>query len=545
MQSGAPAASTMGRCASPSNDGVLSPTPSSKLSEDLMLSPKASNMMSPSASKLSQGSGMLTFESLSMEPRTLMPINAIPAYVALKSFGSVFRGHGDGHRHAREVERYDCFWSYSRHASHFMNVCTLLVHYNGWQAALAGGAVSVVTALIMPAQLVDNGYRAGVPCVATGLCTTLAVIFGWPSRQHVFLDRACIPQDDEAAKRNGILSLAYYLKMSKTVMILWDVTYLRRLWCVFEFAAYLKLQVDKGEASGNALKVLPSMYGGLTAIVFVGFSLFMLATRLLLIGADDIPGVPMDLSPAELVLRVASFTVMATSSSFFFAPTFARHVSAFAEQEVQLRTFSLDKAECFCCTHGHQHPETKQVMACDRDLISTAVIEWFGDVDTFDSFVRQRLLTHTIRRAHIPYVYIVVGGAPPYFWDLAGRFVWLLRTDQSFLASILLLNYMSEMFIYNPLFLTMVTRCFVTFCKPGVSHRRAVVMSTLTAVLGTFLMWLTWKTVIQVLGVYGYIVLWLTYGTAVVLSICLPDVVLSRGGAPLEESCVAEKGDDH
>ena len=191
----------------PSEDAVISPTPSS-LSKNIMLSPKASNMISPSASSLS---GMVTSlaktlsnrlsekgtdpaavpqsESLSMEPQTRTPIPAIPAYVALKSLGSVFRGHGDGHRHAREVERIDCFWSYSRHASHFMNVCTLLVHYSGWQALLAGAAVSVVTALMMPAQLVDNDYRAGVPCMATGLCATLAVLFGWPSRQRVFLDR--------------------------------------------------------------------------------------------------------------------------------------------------------------------------------------------------------------------------------------------------------------------------------------------------------------------------------------------------------------------
>jgi len=519
----ATAASTIGRCESPSKDGVLSPTPS----KDAVTSPTPSKKGTDPAAVLRPQS-----ESLSMEPQTRMPIRAIPAYVALKSLGSVFRGHADGYRHAREVERIDCFWSYSRHASHFMNVCTLLVHYNAWQAFLAGGAVSVVTALMMPAQLVDNGYRAGVPCMATGLCTTLGVLFGWPSRQRVFLDRACIPQDDEEAKRNGILSLGYYLKMSKTVMVLWDVTYFRRLWCVFEFAAYLRLQVEKEEASGNALRVLPSMYGGMVAFCFIIGSLFMLVTRSLLVGADDTPGAPLDLSPAELVLRVASYSVVLLLVSFPFTPMFARHVSAFAEQDAQLRAFSLHNAECFCCTHGHRHPETKQVMACDRDLIRAAVIEWFGDVDTFDSFVRNHLHTHTIRKALIPYANLVVGLAPPLFWDLAGRFVWLFRTDQSFLAWSLLLNQMSLMLVFNPLLLTVVTRCFVTFCKPGVSHRRATVLSTLTAVLSHFLLFLTWWTVIQVLGVYGYIVLFPTFGMAVVLSQCLPDVMLSSRGAP-------------
>jgi len=522
----------------PSADAVVSPTPAI-LSKDIVLSPQvpdraavwqsASSDTGPGQAAVRRKFG--SSESLSMESLTCAPIRAIPAYVALKFLGSVFRGIGDGYRYAREVERIDCFWSYSRHASNFMNVCTLLVHYSAWQAFLAGVAVSVVTALMMPAQLVDDGYRAGVPCMVTGLCTTLVVLVVWPSRQRVFLDRACIPQDDEEAKRTGILSLAYYLKVSKTVMVLWDVTYFQRLWCVFEFAAYLRLQVDKEEASGNAIRVLPSMYGGMTAFCFVSGSLFMLVTRSLLVGADDVPGAPLDLSPAELVLRVASYSVITLIVSFSFTPMFARHVRAFAEQDIQLKTFSLDNAKCFCCQHNHLHPETKEVMACDRDLIRTAVIEWFGDVSIYERFVRQSLEPHTIRRAHIPYANIVVGLAPPYLWDLAGRCVWLVRTDQYFLAWHLVLNQMSLMFIFNPLLVIVVTLCFVFFCKPGTSHRRATVSSTLTAVLGHFFLWLTWRTVIQVLGVYGYVVLSLTFGTAVVLLQCCRDAVLSRGAA--------------
>ena len=127
-------------------------------------------------------------------------------------------------------------------------------------------------------------------------------------------------------------------------------------------------------------------------------------------------------------------------------------------------------------------------------------------------------------------VVVVVICSYSYRYNLTGRFVWLFRTDQSFLAWSLLLNQLPLMFVFNPLLLTVVTRCFVTFCKPGVSHRRATVLSTLTAMLGHFLLLLTWWTVIQVLGVYGYIILFLTFGTAVVLLQCLPDVMLSRRG---------------
>jgi len=532
------AASTIGRCASPSKDNVLSPVPSADavvsptpaiLSKDIVLSPQvpdraavwqsASSDTGPGQAAVRRKFG--SSESLSMESLTCAPIRAIPAYVALKFLGSVFRGIGDGYRYAREVERIDCFWSYSRHASNFMNVCTLLVHYSAWQAFLAGVAVSVVTALMMPAQLVDDGYRAGVPCMVTGLCTTLVVLVVWPSRQRVFLDRACIPQDDEEAKRTGILSLAYYLKVSKTVMVLWDVTYFQRLWCVFEFAAYLRLQVDKEEASGNAIRVLPSMYGGILAMLFVGLTVFNFVTRWFLIGVDDLPSMFSALPHHEILLRVVPFSITFCIIASFLSPFLSRHVCTFAEQEEQLVTFSLEHAECFCCSNGHRHPETHDAIPCDRELIRATVINWFGDVDIFDIFVREKLLSHTVRHARIPYRYLVACIGPPILWDMVGRVVWHFRAGQGALAWRLMLQQMSLVFLFNPLFFNVVMRSFSMWCKPGVARARMAVLSVLTTTFAHFLMWLSWRAVIHALGIYGYIIITITYSSVILLIRCV------------------------
>ena len=33
----------------------------------------------------------------------------------------------------------------------------------------------------------------------------------------------------------------------------------------------------------------------------------------------------------------------------------------------QLQEFRVQDAKCFCCSHGHRHPDTGEALACDRD----------------------------------------------------------------------------------------------------------------------------------------------------------------------------------
>ena len=46
--------------------------------------------------------------------------------------------------------------------------------------------------------------------------------------QLVFLDKLCIPQDDEQVKEECILGLAGYLKASEKLVILWSERYFQR-----------------------------------------------------------------------------------------------------------------------------------------------------------------------------------------------------------------------------------------------------------------------------------------------------------------------------
>ena len=67
----------------------------------------------------------------------------------------------------------------------------------------------------------------------------LIALFGWhrlsgTGRRSLFLDIACICQNDAVRKARGIESLGALLDRSETMIVLMDETYFTRLWCAFE-----------------------------------------------------------------------------------------------------------------------------------------------------------------------------------------------------------------------------------------------------------------------------------------------------------------------
>ena len=77
-------------------------------------------------------------------------------------------------------------------------------------------------------------------CVHSGFIVTTLVLLLWRSQNKIFLDRICINQQDDDLKAQAIFSLAGLLKRSDVVLILWDLTWTERLWCLFELAAFSK-----------------------------------------------------------------------------------------------------------------------------------------------------------------------------------------------------------------------------------------------------------------------------------------------------------------
>merc|ERR1712039_404984 len=54
----------------------------------------------------------------------------------------------------------------------------------------------------------------------------------------------------------GIKSIGAFLLNSREILILFDATYLQRIWCVFELAVFFTLH-SEGKNPGNAIRVVP------------------------------------------------------------------------------------------------------------------------------------------------------------------------------------------------------------------------------------------------------------------------------------------------
>ena len=95
--------------------------------------------------------------------------------------------------------------------------------------------VLVAVGILPPYQAPDDSVFAGVSwCTSCGLVLYCLTILFWRRRFSIFLDVICIDQEDERRKMMGILSMGASLKSSESMLVLWDSSYVHRLWCVWE-----------------------------------------------------------------------------------------------------------------------------------------------------------------------------------------------------------------------------------------------------------------------------------------------------------------------
>ena len=169
---------------------------------------------------------------------------------------------------------------------------------------------------------------------------------------RVLLDKLSIDQSNNEAKQAGILRLPAYLRHSDRMVVLWSERYFTRLWCTAEVAS--RLMMNQGGREKLVFMPVPT-----------GFA------RLFLSIAASVGQI------AFSVLRgFLPFYIFASTFALVFAailvPVSARlrrDALAVKELPTALASFSITEAQCFCCTNGHVHPETKEPMLCDRNVI--------------------------------------------------------------------------------------------------------------------------------------------------------------------------------
>jgi len=337
-------------------------------------------------------------------------LRATPAHMALQRRGEALRSTKDPGRFfclSQPVTEIDEFRSHSWHSGPWKKVLLLMVLKNG-QAAVAAGTVTAGVSMLLFTFEVLPGYWTSatglhtVWSLCTGLAASAVTLFFWKPRQKVFLDRICVNQDDEEEKCSAILSIGAIIKNSKAMLVMWDSTYVERLWCVFELAAYIKSH--KGAQNQHPV-IRPITLGVCAASFFVGMAGFM---AVLIVISFEEPAVGMTIL---MTLGLAGFYVSAWGFRSFF-----RSVERTQEQ---MKAFSVEGAKCACCERGHTG-ENAQSM-CDRKIVLSCIDEWYGSTKNFEDAVQsvvREVLAHQLGHDVLPYSWFLVASSPVVWGEL-------------------------------------------------------------------------------------------------------------------------------
>ncbi|CAE7944843.1 unnamed protein product [Symbiodinium sp. KB8] len=338
-------------------------------------------------------------------------VRSIYACQALDFFGSAFRTGSVQkldklHKKSKATGRIDEFWSHSWQKRPYQKVLCLLFLKNGFAASLIGTlAASIVYTFMHNGMLLirlddrinSRGEHLGLPFLCTVIGTLVAVLtlFMWRSRIKVFLDVCCIDQVNAKNKQEGILSLCGILSKCKTLLILWDETYIERLWCVFEIAAF----AHRSGKPRTAIK--PTLLGKAALAVYAGTPAMALL---------NLEFMNMKYRWSSSYVILGAFVV----SFYWGVASFRSYHYSIEILRRQLQNFRLEDTKCNCCTRGHVGPDG-ETLSCDREVVERCICIWFGSVEQFELFIVP-LLRSTFEKElgqhTFPYIYFLVVFCP-------------------------------------------------------------------------------------------------------------------------------------
>ena len=308
-------------------------------------------------------------------------IRAAPAYRALAFCALPLWGvqHGNFVHFSAVTDRIDEFWSQSWHGPRWKLILTIIFLNNSLAAAVISVGIAVVLGVlyackVLPVMYEYNPSFQQIPrCGWSGhvaLIVYYVTLLAWRRRKRIFLDVLCIDQDDTANKTAALFSMGAFLKCSDALLVLWDETYTKRLWCVFELAAFLK---SRPAGKKINLVIRPTITG--PCFLGLTFSLNVILYTISFVGDRDL---------TALLISTAAITCLGLLCSISAARSYFRSIN---DLKRALSTFRLEDACCWCCDTGHQEKSL-----CDRKVIEQCVINWFGSVDAFEELVRQEVL---------------------------------------------------------------------------------------------------------------------------------------------------------
>ena len=303
------------------------------------------------------------------------------AYQAFQRFAEVLRpgSNGDFYKKSFVSKKISSFWSHSWHGNYRMKIITLVMLHNGRASVVIGSftavAMMVLSSLgVLPGwvrDLREEQMDVFIWAQGVGFIAAVMTLLIWRSQRQVFLDRICINQDDQDLKRASIYSLGGIIAQSQEMLVLWDSTWSERLWCQYEFAAFLSNRTEE-----QVLVIRPTFLGPCSCIFFMGtLIIFLLLTAWPV--HDD-----------ALILFVG-FQIFLLMCGYFIVIALRSYFRRVQELKEKMRSFSFDHSRSACCEVDHT-VDGREII-CDREMVKECVSIWFGDQEAFEDYVRTKV----------------------------------------------------------------------------------------------------------------------------------------------------------
>lgn len=449
-------------------------------------------------------------------------LRGVRAKVAFRKLGEVWgnqtrsdntvSGKTDSYLSSKPVDKLDDFISHDWGTNRWQKFLGLCVVYNGRAAIIISCAAGIVASVAeshhtfvrLRQDTVDiGGITHELPRYFAALFVSpvaflLSFLFWQHVRQKwVFVDKLCICQTDEALKADGIRALAGFLKNSSRLLVMWSPRYFGRLWCIYEVATWIYLG-KIGEA-GSSIKLVP--VASTAGMCTYGVACFIFVWSWLLLE----PAVGDFLHKASLGLCLGTLVCLLPCHVMRLLVADVKSLRA------QLSEFSVQQADCFCCSVGHVHPETKRKLMCDRKVIYATLRRYFSPEDnqctsevlhTFDLYVRHNFgpqLLHELGGKSLRYSTSLLV-ALPMLWSTCNQIakLRLLRWD-------LALRYMLEYLVVSLLLfpchfkaMWAMTGILHRRCGPRPNSKEHMAHTLLCSLFSVILMVLLWGLLIKV-----------------------------------------------
>ncbi|CAE6951851.1 unnamed protein product [Symbiodinium sp. CCMP2456] len=274
------------------------------------------------------------------------------------------RVYGDFYHLSQSTTRLHAFWSHSWHGSVSGKVVTLFFLYKAGAAAAVGTGAAVLACFAFWLGALPDDKTSSWWCLSVGCLGYLLTMLFWP-QQLVFVDRVCISQTDPELQAEGIFSLGAMVKRADTMLVLWDPSWARRLWCVYELAAFIR---SRSPGEKPRIIIRPTMLGFVMCAIWLACALGGFAFHFTnhTIGVDDSSG------RTDVILQ---FSAIAFCGLIFWyiahlVREYCREVTIMCQHIGQFRVAT---AESFCCFVKHRRPGGDEPMMCDREVMQKCI----------------------------------------------------------------------------------------------------------------------------------------------------------------------------